>query len=66
MDNINEQVTFSYEFCDKDDGIMHEVRTVKKKDSITVSELCEMFIDFMKSAGYSEDNIWDYFDNNGY
>jgi len=61
MNDVNEQVSFNYEFCDKDDGTMHEVRSVKKKDGITAPELCEMFVDFMRSAGYSEQNVWDYF-----
>ena len=61
MNDVNEQVSFNYEFCDKDDGTMHEVRSVKKKDAITAPELCEMFVDFMRSAGYSEQNVWDYF-----
>ena len=64
MDNINEYVTFSYEFVDKDDGSMHEVRCAKKRECIQANELCEMFVDFMRSAGYSEQNIWDYFSEN--
>lgn len=61
MNDVNEQVSFNYEFCDKDTGTMHEVRSAKKKDTITAPELCEMFVDFMRSAGYSEQNVWDYF-----
>ncbi len=66
MKDVNEQVSFSYEFCDKDDGTMHEVRSAKKKDAITASELCEMFVDFMASAGYSVENVFNYFENGGY
>ena len=61
MDNINERVEFSYSFHDSDDGSTHFVRSSKERDSIRADELCEMFLDFMKSAGYSEDNVFDYF-----
>jgi len=61
MDNIQEYVTFSYEFVDKDDGTTHEVRCAKKGDSLNASAICEMFLDFMRSAGYSEKNVWEYF-----
>ena len=61
MDNCMEHIEFSYCFHDQDDGTMHEVRNSKRKDCITADELCEMFVDFMASAGYSEQNIWDYF-----
>ena len=61
MDNCVEYVEFSYYFSDKDDGTEHMVKNSKRRDCITASELCEMFVDFMTSAGYSEQNIWDYF-----
>ena len=61
MDNCMEHVEFSYCFNDQDDGTKHEVRSSKQKECISADELCEMFVDFMVSAGYSEENIWDYF-----
>ena len=61
MDNVTEYVEFEYCFSDKDDGTEHQVRNYKRKDCISADELCEMFVDFMVSAGYSEQNIWDYF-----
>lgn len=61
MDNMIERVKFSYAFIDEDDGTVHKVINTKEKDSINANELCEMFVDFMRSAGYSEQNIWDYF-----
>ena len=60
MDNCMEHVEFSYYFQDPDDGTIHEVRNSKRKEC-TADELCEMFVDFIVSAGYSEQNIWDYF-----
>ena len=61
MDNSMEHVEFNYCFRDQDDGAVHEVRNSKRKECIGADELCEMFVDFMVSAGYSEQNIWDYF-----
>ena len=45
----------------RDDGTSHEVRNMKDKDCILANELCEMFLDFMQSAGYSEENVFKYF-----
>lgn len=61
MDNVTEYVEFEYCFSDKDDGTEHQVRNCKRRDGIRADELCEMFVDFMVSAGYSEQNIYDYF-----
>ena len=61
MDNCMEHVEFSYCFHDQDDGTKHEVRNSKRKECISTDELCKMFVDFMVSAGYSAENIWDYF-----
>ena len=61
MDDVREEVRFSYTFCDKDDGMMHTVTNSKTKECIHADELCEMFLDFMRSAGYSEQNVFDYF-----
>ena len=61
MDNVKEKVQFIYSFYNEDDGTTHEVTTVKDRDCILANELCEMFLDFMRSAGYSKDNVWDFF-----
>lgn len=61
MDQVTEKVNFSYSFTDKDDGALYTVNTVKEKECISADELCEMFLHFMTSAGYSEDNVWNYF-----
>ena len=41
--------------------LIDKVKNQIKKDCVKSNELCEMFVDFMTSAGYSEQNIWDYF-----
>lgn len=61
MNNVTEYVEFEYCFSDKDDGTEHQVRNCKRNDCIYADELCEMFVDFMVSAGYSKQNIYDYF-----
>lgn len=61
MDNMVEKAKFTYTFNDEDDGSLHKVTALKEKECITAEELCEMFLQFMTSAGYSENNVWDYF-----
>ena len=61
MTVANEQIKFMYTFTDKDSGKTHEVVSTAEKDAILDSEVCEMFVDFMRSVGYSEENIWNYF-----
>ena len=63
MYESKERVEFSYGFIDQDDGTSHAVSCTKNKVCITADELCEMFVDFIQSAGYSENNVWDYFQN---
>lgn len=60
MTDATETIKFTYTFKDED-GILHKVKNQIKKDCVKSNELCEMFVDFMTSAGYSEQNIWDYF-----
>ena len=61
MDNVNECISFSYEFVDKDDGRAHKTECAKRGVFVKVEEVCEMFVEFMKSAGYSEENVFNYF-----
>ncbi len=58
-----ERIQFSYEFHNNDqdgDDIKEVFRTIKK-DGLSCTEVCEAFVDFMTSAGYTEENIVDYF-----
>ena len=64
MDNCTEYIEFSYCFNDRDDGTEHTVRSCKRKDCITADELCEMFLSFVESAGYSTENVFNYFTEN--
>lgn len=64
MNDCVEYIEFSYCFSDKEDGIKHQIRSSRRKESVRADELCEMFLDFMRSAGYSENNVWDFFKQN--
>ena len=59
---MNETVEFSYWITDEhgDD----EKRVIVRKhdeDGLNANTLCEAFVDFMEAAGFSTDNIYDYF-----
>ena len=55
-----ETITFTYEF--ENDGDKKEV-TLSKTNPTGVHDydICEMFLDFMRSVGFSEENIFKYF-----
>lgn len=58
-----ERINFTYMFDDRN-GEEHMV-TASKKDKddegIQCGEVCSMFMEFMRSAGFSESNILNYF-----
>ena len=59
-----ETIEFRYVFREgnEDNESVHEVESVKRaKNGLSCDKICEMFVDFMISAGFSEDNILDYF-----
>ena len=58
-----EKIEMRYIFKDDNDEIK-EVSLGKKDQAdggLRDYEICEMFVDFMRSAGFSEDNIVKYF-----
>ena len=56
-----ETITFNYNF-QTDDGETKEVHMRKEVPmGIHDYDVCEMFLDFMKSVGFSEENIFKYF-----
>ena len=56
MENIE------FRYCFKDDDEVKEINVGKKaKDGLHDYEVCEMFLDFMRSVGFSEENIYKYF-----
>lgn len=54
-----ENIEFKYRFKDEDET--DEIRINKKMDVIHDYDLCEMFMDFVRSIGYSEENVLKYF-----
>ena len=54
-----ENIEFKYRFKDGDET--DEIRINKKMDIIHDYDLCEMFMDFVRSIGYSEENVLKYF-----
>ena len=59
-----EKIQFSYTY---DEGDGSEVRQVnfQKADTedrgLMATDICEMFVDFMNSVGFSEENVFRYF-----
>ena len=57
-----EKIKFIYEFSDPD---IKDTKTVvlhrEDTDGLTDTSVCEMFVDFMNSVGYSENNVFNYF-----
>ena len=57
-----ERINFTY--CFEDNGTEHSVLSSKRNkedEGLHCDDICEMFVDFMRSAGFSEQNIYDYF-----
>lgn len=55
-----ETITFTYEF--EEDGDKKEVTLSKSIPAgLHDYDVCEMFFDFMKSVGFSEENVVRYF-----
>ena len=49
-------------YCFNDNGEVKEIKLCKKnEDGLHDYEVCEMFEDFMRSVGFSEENIVKYF-----
>lgn len=60
---MRESVEFNYVYRDDDDEDCKEIRVIKRhKDSLTCEELCEAFVDFMESAGFSISNVYEFFE----
>lgn len=60
-----EKIKFIYEFSDPENKEMTDVKKIvtyrESESGLFDPDVCEMFMDFMKSVGYSEDNIFSYF-----
>lgn len=56
-----ERIEFSYVFRDGDEDEKMVTTTKRNEDGLCATDVCEMFLDFMKSVGFSEKNIFDFF-----
>jgi len=59
-----EHIEFTYGFKDEEFGTYKEVKMMRKDNNgngLTDSEVCEAFMDFMVSAGYSVESVEAYF-----
>lgn len=56
-----ERIEFTYNYHDEKGE--EKIVTVAKRneDGLQDYDICEMFVDFMNSVGFSEDNIFRYF-----
>ena len=59
---MNETVEFSYWFSDGRGNDEKRVTFRKQnEEGLEVDTLCEAFVDFMVSSGFSEQSVYDYF-----
>jgi len=56
-----EYIKFEYRFYDEDTHTNYENKVEKSNEMIRADEICEMFMEFMRAAGYSEENVVRYF-----
>ena len=56
-----EHVEFRYCFKDTNDERKEVCISKKDEDGLHDYDICEMFLDFMRSVGFSEENIFKYF-----
>ena len=54
-----EVIEFSYLFDDENNG--DSMKVIIKKEDADARELCKAFVDFMTAVGFSETNVYDYF-----
>lgn len=59
---MNERVVMRYQFINEETGeVEKDVKLRLSEGMLKTCDLCEMFVDFMTSAGYAEENIYEYF-----
>ena len=57
-----ESIEFVYSFTDQDKpDDLKRVIIRKSDDGLDANDICEDFVDFMVAAGFSEQNVYDYF-----
>lgn len=56
-----ERIEFNYVFRDDDNEEKMITVTKRNEDGLHDYDVCEMFMDFMNAIGFSEENIFRYF-----
>ena len=56
-----ERVEFNYVFRDEDNEEKMITISKREEDGLHDYNVCEMFLDFMRSVGFSEENVYRYF-----
>lgn len=60
---MKESIEFNYVYRDDNTDDCKEIRIIKhNKDSLTCEEICEAFVDFMETAGFSINNVYGFFE----
>lgn len=56
-----ERIELNYVFRDKDNEEKMITQSKRNENGLQDYEVCEMFLDFMRSVGFSEENVYKYF-----
>ena len=56
-----ERIEFTYTYHDKDGEEKVVTQAKRNENGIHDYDICEMFLDFMRSVGFSEENVFRYF-----
>ena len=59
-----ERIEFNYSYHDEDGEEKIVTVSRRNEDGLHDYAVCEMFVDFMNSVGFSEDNVFRYFQIN--
>ena len=60
---VMERVEFNYRFHDDEGGNDKNVSLELRHESLNLPDICEMFEEFIRSAGFSVDGMLRYFRN---
>ena len=56
-----EHIDFTYVFKDKDSEEKAVHISKRDENGLLDHEVCELFLDFMRTVGYSEENVFKFF-----
>lgn len=56
-----ERIEFNYVYHDEDGNERLVTVSKRNENGLHDYDICEMFLDFMRSVGFSEENVFKYF-----